>query len=211
MESMSLAAPSPSPSKVRILLAAEQLFGRYGIEGVSLRQIAEAAGHGNVNATQYHFGDKDGLVLAIMLYRRPGIDAHRADLAREWGISLDSASVGALVRLIHVGLFDQIDDNGKRSYALFLRSVLQFDTFNHIWRRSVASAPFTDGIYRSLRNKLMHLPDRLWEARFQALGRFGVNSIVDYDSGLSDMLSAEEFLLDLERMVVAALVCDAAV
>ena len=201
---------TPSPSKVRILLAAEQLFGRHGIEGVSLRQIADAAGHGNVNAAQYHFGDKDGLALAIMHYRRPGIDARRAELAREWSISLESASVGALVRLIHYGLFYEVDDDGRRSYARFLRSVLQFDTFNQIWRRSAASAPFTDGIYRSLRNKLAHLPDRLWDARFQALGRFGVNSIVDYDSGLCAVMSAEEFLVDLERMVVAALVCDAA-
>jgi len=197
----------PSPSKVRILLAAERLFGRHGIEGVSLRQIAEAAGHGNVNATQYHFGNKDGLVLAIMHYRRPNIDAHRAQLASNWGVSLDSAPISILVRLIHMGLFDQVDEDGRRSYALFLRSVLQFDTFNHIWRRSGDSAPFTDGIYRSLRNRLPRLSDRLWEARFQALGRFGVNSIVDFDAGLCDIMSEDEFLADLERMVVAALAC----
>lgn len=54
-----------SAGAVAILDAAERLMGRYGIEGVSLRQITIAAKMGNNSAIAYHFGDRYGLLLAV--------------------------------------------------------------------------------------------------------------------------------------------------
>jgi AcrR family transcriptional regulator len=56
----------------QIIRAAEQLFAAHGIDGVSLREINRAAGQSNTGAVQYHFGDRDGLVRAL-------IDKHRRD------------------------------------------------------------------------------------------------------------------------------------
>lgn len=56
----------------RIIHAAEQLFAVQGIEAVSLREINRTAGQLNTGAVQYHFGDRDGLVRAI-------IDKHNRD------------------------------------------------------------------------------------------------------------------------------------
>lgn len=55
-----------------IIRAAERLFAAQGIDGVSLREINRSAGQSNTGAVQYHFGDRDGLVLAL-------IDKHRRD------------------------------------------------------------------------------------------------------------------------------------
>lgn len=75
---MSLAAePTPSASALRLVVAAERLFARDGVEGVSLRQIATAAGSANNSAVHYHFGSKDGLIRAIFQHRLPQLLADR--------------------------------------------------------------------------------------------------------------------------------------
>lgn len=49
----------------RILRAAMELFARQGFEQTTTRQIAEA-GRSNVAAIKYYFGDKQGLIVAVM-------------------------------------------------------------------------------------------------------------------------------------------------
>lgn len=61
-----------SETRDQIIRAAEELFAARGIDGVSLREINRAAGQSNTGAVQYHFGDRDGLVRAL-------IDKHRRD------------------------------------------------------------------------------------------------------------------------------------
>ena len=53
-------------AKVRLITAGETLFAERSIESVSLREIAIAAGNGNNNAVQYHFGGKDGLYTEVL-------------------------------------------------------------------------------------------------------------------------------------------------
>jgi len=57
-------------TRERILTAAERLFAEQGLDNVSHRQIATAAGQGNVSAVNYHFGTTADLVRAIV--RRHG-------------------------------------------------------------------------------------------------------------------------------------------
>src|SRR3546814_2769538 len=56
---VSLVKRSHVTAAPRILQAAEDCFGEHGIDAVSLRQIAIAAGQGNTAAVQYHFGSKE--------------------------------------------------------------------------------------------------------------------------------------------------------
>ncbi|MCU1452890.1 MAG: regulatory protein TetR [Acidimicrobiales bacterium] len=74
-------APVPSASALRLVLAAERLFARHGIDGVSLRQIAAEAGSSNNSAVHYHFGTKHGLIAAIFRHRLPQIISERRLLA----------------------------------------------------------------------------------------------------------------------------------
>jgi AcrR family transcriptional regulator len=50
----------------RLIDAAVELYGNSSIDAVSLREISAAAGQKNPNALQYHFGDRDGLLQAIV-------------------------------------------------------------------------------------------------------------------------------------------------
>jgi AcrR family transcriptional regulator len=54
-----------------MLDVAEQLLSTRGVEGVSLREIRLAAGQRNTSALQFHFGDRDGLLRAIIARHRP--------------------------------------------------------------------------------------------------------------------------------------------
>ena len=61
-------------TREKLIDAAVELFGCRSIDAVSLREIAVQAGQKNPNALQYHFGDRDGLMQAI-------IDKHASRVA----------------------------------------------------------------------------------------------------------------------------------
>ncbi len=54
-------------TKRRLVLAAGELFAEHGLEGASIRAIAEKAS-ANVAAINYHFGSKENLYLAVLEY-----------------------------------------------------------------------------------------------------------------------------------------------
>jgi len=57
----------------------EELLGRHGFDGISLREIARKAGQANNAAVHYHFRDKEGLIEAILEDRVAKIEALRRD------------------------------------------------------------------------------------------------------------------------------------
>jgi len=66
-------------TKKRLLDAAERLFAKRGIDGVSLREVNAAASERNNAALYYHFRDRDGLVRAIVERHYPRfLDRQRA-------------------------------------------------------------------------------------------------------------------------------------
>ena len=69
-----------SNAQVEIMRAAERLFAQHGIEGVSLREVTREANQRNSTALQYHFGDRDGLVRAIVRKHMEMVAVRRAAL-----------------------------------------------------------------------------------------------------------------------------------
>lgn len=61
----------------QIVDAAEVLFAEHGVDNVTLLDIARAAGQKNRNAPQYHFGDKAGLINAVLDKHSDLISARR--------------------------------------------------------------------------------------------------------------------------------------
>src|SRR5210317_238135 len=53
-------------TRERFITAAQQLYAERSIDSVSLNEITVAAGQKNRNALQYHFGNRDGLLQAII-------------------------------------------------------------------------------------------------------------------------------------------------
>ncbi|HKY65546.1 MAG TPA: helix-turn-helix domain-containing protein [Acidimicrobiales bacterium] len=67
-----------------IIGAAERLFAVHGIDGVSLREINRSAGQSNTGAVQYHFGTRDGLVLALIAKHRRDTEPRRHALLDQY-------------------------------------------------------------------------------------------------------------------------------
>ncbi|MFF7244571.1 TetR/AcrR family transcriptional regulator [Embleya sp. NPDC008237] len=67
-------------TRLCLMTTAERLFAERGINAVSAREIAVAAGQRNTNAVKYHFGSPQGLVDAIFEYRMGPINARRIEL-----------------------------------------------------------------------------------------------------------------------------------
>lgn len=71
-------------TRQRIIRAAETLFASRGIDGVSLREINRLAGQSNTGAVQYHFGDRDGLVVALIAKHRRDTEPRRHALLDQY-------------------------------------------------------------------------------------------------------------------------------
>jgi AcrR family transcriptional regulator len=68
----------------KIVDAARDLFAERGIEGASLREITRAAGQANTSALQYHFGDRESLLDAVLAPHQVEVDARRDSLLEEF-------------------------------------------------------------------------------------------------------------------------------
>lgn len=77
-------------TRLLILTAAEELFAERGISAVPLRDIGKAAGQRNHAAVQYHFGDRDEVVRAIMEYRGSESERKRSEIVA--GLMLGTAA-----------------------------------------------------------------------------------------------------------------------
>ena len=100
----------------QIIRAAEELFAARGIDGVSLREINRAAGQSNTGAVQYHFGDREGLVTAIIMKHRRDTEPRRhalLDMYEDAGVPDMRALASALVSPAAAKL---ADPDGGRSY-----------------------------------------------------------------------------------------------
>lgn len=110
---------------------AEDLWGRRGMEGASLREIAAAAGQRNNSAVRYHFRDKAGLVDALLADRMTRVEAIRANasprespnMARSTG-SLDHESPEVLLRLMWQPMLDLASPGSPHSFVRFMLAFL---------------------------------------------------------------------------------------
>lgn len=112
--------PRREATRIALIEATERLIAEAGVEGVSTRRIGAAIGSANTSVVSYHFGSKDALVEAVCRHRLPAIDARRRAL-------LDAADAGAtppgvadLVRVFALPLFEQVDSEGRHSFARFI-------------------------------------------------------------------------------------------
>jgi AcrR family transcriptional regulator len=95
--------------------AAEKLFAERGIENVTLLDIGRAAGQKNRNAPQYHFGDKAGLVNAVLDKHTDLIAERRAAMLKDLK-DQESLDVAALVRVFVLPVAEHVATT-KNSHA----------------------------------------------------------------------------------------------
>ena len=145
--------------------AAEALYGRHGLEGVSLRQISFSAGTGNNYAVQYHFGGVAGLVRAILTKRIPETEMRMARLLAKTKADGRLADTRALVELLFRPLFDHVDSHGDRSHARFVLALLSSPTGAEYFTGLLNLMPIADHVFDLLNAANPDIPPRFLRER----------------------------------------------
>lgn len=103
-------------TREQIISAAEKLFAERGIDAVSLREINRAAGQRNSSALQYHFGDRNGLLRAVIAKHRADTDPRRHALLDQYEAG-GGSDVRALAAALVLPLAAKLaDPDGGRAY-----------------------------------------------------------------------------------------------
>src|SRR5919106_326988 len=92
----------------RLLEAAGEIFAEHGYRAATVRQICEKAG-ANVAAVNYHFGDKEGLYLAVL---RSVPDLHAEKYPSRRGLD-GNATAEARLRAYVDSLLHRVFDPGR--------------------------------------------------------------------------------------------------
>lgn len=98
-----------------LIRAAERLFAERGSDAVSLREINTAAGATNASAIQYHFGDRRGLVRAVLAKHEVAIERRRHALLDAYEARL-APDVRALAAALVEPLADELGVDGGPGY-----------------------------------------------------------------------------------------------
>lgn len=110
--------------KTAMIEIAETLIGERGLDHVSMRDVATAAGQRNNSAVQYHFGSRDGLILQVLRRRLVALDRDRKErlaTADEQGLGSDLTT---LVRVLFEPIVDLLRAQPEAThYARFLQRV----------------------------------------------------------------------------------------
>jgi AcrR family transcriptional regulator len=155
------APPAPPPPKLALLLAAERLISRHGVDGVSSRQISAGAGLANNAALQYYFGRKDAVISAVIAYRLPELHQRRTALIAERSPDTLHAWLDCHVHAV----FEQADEPGSHYFG-FVAMLRQVDR-DYMDALDTRLAADVQAFFDRLYQLLPHLREPLlgWRAR----------------------------------------------
>jgi AcrR family transcriptional regulator len=184
--------------------AAEQLFAEQGIDRVSLREIAVAAGQRNVSAATYHFGSKRELIEAIL-------ERHSRPVQDRWFLTLQGEAAGKLdlvdlIELMVKPIVAKVDDpDNGRCYLEMCAELVASRSFPLMEMRA-STSPGAAELAKHIAQRGPQLPPLFQLIRSARLAGLLYGSIGDYlrlsASGLD--ISREQFVADLVNALVAA-------
>lgn len=210
MEVLSTPATRPAATltdaKVALILAAETIFARDGIDGASLREIAAAAGQRNNYAVQYHFGSRETVMQAVFDYRMEQMEGRRAEMLAEARQSGMERNLRTVVEIIFLPQIELIDAQGDHSYAAFLNEYLlryQGERFGDFGEQL---SPHLEETLQLLREILGEMPEATAQRRLITACFMFLNILVSYTRGLRDEAqeSLDDAIEDTIGQIVAA-------
>lgn len=192
----------------RILDAAERLMAARGIRGVSLREINAAAAQRNASGVQYHFGNRAGLVAAVLQRHMQRADAARNRLLDELEVH-GRTSPPAVVAALVAPLAAELETESGRAYLQLLDQILD--------RPEIATLDAAAALNRSLMraSKLLSgamraLPPAVASARRDLCTAFLLRSLADRARAIESKaarrgLADAPFVANLIDVLVAVL------
>src|ERR1700730_15810672 len=103
-------------TKDQIKAAAQTLFARRGVDGVTLQEIVDAAGQRNNAALHYHFGSKEELIRQMVVDGPPLLDQRRREMLDEIEARGRPNSIREAMLVLMMPVIDPGHDEGRRRY-----------------------------------------------------------------------------------------------
>lgn len=147
-------------TREKIILAGEHLIAVNGVNGVSLRQVNTEAGQKNKSAAHYHFGTREGLILAIYDYRMRKINSQRLAL-----LAAGCHNIEDWIRAWVIPQIEELETEGGSYYGRFMSQVSSMpnEDLRQVW--SSRHAEGMQQIISGLRNALPDLPEVVFSIR----------------------------------------------
>jgi AcrR family transcriptional regulator len=166
--------PSPVATQAAILDAAEQLFADRGLHGVSLREVAEAAGQRNNAAVHYHFGGRDELVQALFERRFVELDQRRAAMLAALDEHGRGRDLDGLVEALVLPFTECMQRDGRSSWVRLVAKLHEDPRFNPFSAVADDSRPYTASEETTVatREVALRIQDVLGIDRAQAIAQF---------------------------------------
>jgi AcrR family transcriptional regulator len=184
-------------TRLALMRAAEQLFSQQGVDRVSLREIAIAAGQRNVSAATYHFGSKRELIEAIL-------ERHSLPVQDSWAPALAQdpehrLGLHELLELLVRPMVAKIDDpDGGRCYLELSAELVASRSFPMMGMR-VATTPGTQEMAKRIAEHGAEVAPMIRVIRSTRLASVLFGSIGDYlrliNNGVE--IPREQFVSDL--------------
>jgi len=197
---------SPEPARRDILDAALRLFATNRISAVSMREIRIAADQRNVAALQYHFGNMDGLLNALLQRELPLLTDRREKLLTAAADAPDDDlwPVAAVWALPYAQLATGTD---HERYVVRLFSQLHDEvTYSLEQVRGMLADPTTDEAFRLLRERLpAEIDDVLLRERIAIATNSFVHAAAMRAAGRGNEVTDEMFPAVLVDMFLGAL------
>lgn len=191
------------------------LYARRGVRGVSARELHEAAGARNESALHYHFGNQEGLVLAIVQVHLETVEQRRRLIVEALEASPQQPNVRQLVFALAAPMAADLADPIGRAHLRIIGEVnhpsLGYDSPFPSGETVVATAaPAGQRVIRWLRSALSDLPaavaaERVAILRSQLIDTFAARArLIDDDPSMTSDDNTL-FVNNLIDMIVAGL------
>src|SRR6266404_2776615 len=102
-------------TKNQIKAAAQMLFARRGVDGVTVQQIVSAAGQRNNAALHYHFGSKEELIRQMVVDGAAVLDRRRREMLDEMKAAGGPKSIRDVMVVLMMPVIELGDDETLRA------------------------------------------------------------------------------------------------
>ena len=196
-------------TRARIVAAAEKLFAERGIDAVSLVEIGKAAGQRNRSAVQYHFGDKPGLLHAILDKHTPGIEQERHRMMDELE-GRGTPDLRGLVEVLVLPVARKLrDPDGGIAFVRINAALIGHPTYPLLTLDAQRVNRGADRLRRLVARAVPALPEPLWVPRWLLVTGLLFHGMADWSRaaeavrGPQNAASRELFVSQLVDAIVA--------